>query len=68
MNLSTSRALAAEYLLAQAQELNPVESIWGYLRHHAMRNYCSSDGGGIKYRARRNLRSVQRRSNLVLVF
>jgi len=38
------------------------------LRHLTTRNHCSSDGDRIKYRARRNLCSVQRRSNLVLVF
>jgi len=30
-------ALALEYLPAYAPELNPVECIWGYLKHHAMR-------------------------------
>jgi len=34
-------AIALEYLPAYAPELNPVECIWGYLKHHAMPNYCA---------------------------
>jgi transposase len=34
--------IALEHLPAYAPELNPVEYIWGYLKHHAMPNYCAS--------------------------
>ena len=45
-----------------------MECIWGYLKHHAMPNYCASDFGELKHRARRNLRSMQRRPTLVRAF
>jgi hypothetical protein len=45
-----------------------VECIWGYLKHHAMPNYCAADFGDLKHRARRNLRSMQRRSTPVRAF
>jgi transposase len=45
-------AIALEYLPAYAPELHPVECIWGYL----------------KQRARRSLRSMQRRPMLVRAF
>jgi transposase len=61
-------AIALEYLPAYAPELNPVECVWGYLKHHAMPNYRAADFGDLKHRARRNLRSMQRRSKLVRAF
>jgi len=57
-----------EYLPAYAPEMNPVECIWGYLKHHAMPNYCANHLGDLADRARRNLRSMQRRSTLVTAF
>ena len=33
----------------------------GYLKHHAMPTYCAVDLGDLPYRARRNVRSMQRR-------
>jgi transposase len=39
--------IALEHLPAYAPELNPVEYIWGYLKHHAMPNYCASVRAGI---------------------
>ena len=58
-------ALALEFLPAYAPELNPVECIWGYLKQHAMPNFCARDLGHLARRARRHLRSMQRRSTLV---
>lgn len=60
--------IALEYLPAYAPELNPVERIWGYLKHHAMPNYCARDLSDLGQRARRNLRSMQRRHTLVRAF
>ena len=60
--------IALEYLPAYAPELNPVEYIWGYLKHHAMPNFCARDLGDLKVRASRNLRSMQRRTTLVTAF
>lgn len=61
-------AIALEYLPAYAPELNPVEYIWGYLKHHAMPNFCARDLGDLAHRARGQLRSMQRRSTLVCAF
>jgi transposase len=32
--------LALDYLPAYAPELNPVEYIWGYWKHHELPNFC----------------------------
>jgi transposase len=61
-------SIALEFLPAYAPELNPVECIWGYLKHHAMPNYCARDLGDLAQRARRNMRSMQRRATLVRAF
>jgi transposase len=60
--------IALEYLPAYAPELNPVEYILGYLKHHAMPNYCARDLTDLRHRASRNLRSMQRRGTLVTAF
>jgi len=35
--------IALEYLPAYAPDLNPVECIWGYLKSHAIPNFCARD-------------------------
>ena len=35
--------LALDYLPAYAPELNPVEYIWGYWKHHELPNFCPHD-------------------------
>jgi len=60
--------IALEFLPAYAPEMNPVECVWGYLKHHAMPNYCARDLGDLALRASRNLRSMQRRPTLVRAF
>ena len=57
-------AIALEYPPAYALEFKPQECFWGYLKHHARPNYCAADFGGLKNRARRNLRSLQRHPTL----
>jgi len=54
-----------EYLPAYAPELNPVEYIWSYLKHHAMPNFCARDLSDLRQGASRSLRSMQRRGTLV---
>jgi transposase len=60
--------IALEFLPAYAPEMNPVECVWGYLKHHAMPNYCARDLSDLGVRASRNLRSMQRRPTLVRAF
>lgn len=60
--------IALEYLPAYAPELNPVEYVWGYLKHHAMPNFCARDLTDLKHCASSKLRSMQRRLTLVSAF
>ncbi len=60
--------IVLERLPAYAPEMNPVECIWGYLKHHAMPNYCATNFTDLAQRTRRNLRSMQRRATLVTAF
>ena len=41
--VEAQRGIAIGHLPAYAPDLNPVEYIWGYLKHHAMPNYCARD-------------------------
>jgi transposase len=50
--------LAIERLPSYAPELNPVEYIWGYWKHHALPNFCPRDFGQLSYQARRALRRM----------
>lgn len=61
-------AIVLEYLPPYAPELNPVERIWGYLKHHAMPNYCGQNLKDVAHRASSNLRSMQRRPRLIAAF
>jgi len=56
--------LAIARLPAYAPELNPVEYIWGYWKHHELPNFCPRDS----YHARRALRRMRRRPPLVMAF
>jgi len=60
--------LALEYLPAYAPELNPVEYIWGYWKHHELPNFCPRDFNQLSYHARRALRRMRRRPALVMAF
>ena len=60
--------IVLERLPAYAPEMNPVECIWGYLKDHAMPNYCATNFTDPAQCARRNLRSMQRRTTLVTAF
>ena len=60
--------IALEYLPPYAPELNPVECIWGYLKSHSMPNFCARDLAHLGRHARSRLRSMQRRSSLVMAF
>ena len=61
-------AIQLERLPAYAPELNPVEYIWGYLKQHALANFCAHDLAQLSDAARRKLRSMQRRATLVSAF
>lgn len=60
--------LAIERLPGYAPELNPVEYIWGYWKHHELPNFCPRDFAELSYHARHALRRMRRRSRLVQSF
>ena len=55
-------------LPAYAPELNPVEYIWGYCKHHELPNFCPKDFAHLGQMACSRLRSMQRRPKLVAAF
>jgi len=42
--LARRERLAVERLPSYAPELNPVEYLWGYWKHHELPNYCPREG------------------------
>jgi len=60
--------LAIEYLPGYAPELNPVEYIWGYWKHHELPNFCPRDFAELSHHARHALRRMRRRPRLVHSF
>ena len=66
---STAFEAAKEYLPAYApSELNPVEYIWAYWKHHELPNFCPRDFAQLSHHARRALRRMRRRPPLVRSF
>jgi transposase len=61
-------ALTLERLPAYAPELNPVEYVWGYWKHHELPNLCAKDFGHLSHHARAALRRMRRRPPLVAAF
>lgn len=60
--------LVLERLPAYAPELNPVEYLWGYWKHHELPNFCPKDFGQLSDHACRALRRMRRRPRLVTAF
>jgi transposase len=60
--------LLLERLPAYAPELNPVEYIWGYWKHHELANLCAKNLGELSGHARRALRRMRRRPTLIGAF
>ena len=60
--------VAIEYLPAYAPELNPVEYLWGYWKHHQLPNVCPKDLWHLNDRARQTLRRLRRRPRLIAAF
>jgi transposase len=60
--------LELERLPAYAPELNPVEYLWGHLKHHELPNFCPKNLGELSIHAIRALRRLRRRPTLVDAF
>jgi len=53
---------------AYAPELNPVEYLWGYWKHHQLPKVCAKDLWHLNDRARQTLRCFRRRPRLITAF
>ena len=60
--------LELERLPAYAPELNPVEYLWGYWKHHELPNFCPKNFAELSDHARRALRRMRARPALVRSF
>jgi transposase len=60
--------IEVEWLPAYAPELNPVEYLWGQLKHHELPNFCPRDLWHLGTEARRRLRRIRRRPSLIVAF
>ncbi len=65
---ATEGGLVLERLPAYAPELNPVEYLCGYWKHHELPNFCPKDFVQLSGHDRRALRRIQRRPHLVTAF
>lgn len=66
--LARRERLAVERLPSYAPELNPVEYLWGYWKHHELPNYCPRDFAQLSHQACRALRRMRRRPPLLRSF
>jgi transposase len=57
--------LLTEYLPSYAPELNPVEYLWGYWKHHELPNFCPDDLTELGFFGRTALQRIRRRPRLV---
>jgi len=60
--------LAIDFLPAYAPELNPVEYLWGYWKHHELPNLCPKTFWELSHHARHALRRMRSRPTLVTAF
>jgi transposase len=60
--------LVTEQLPSYAPELNPVEYLWGYWKHHELPNFCPHDFARLSHHACRALRRMRRRPPLIRSF
>ena len=61
-------AIHLEYLPAYAPELNTVEYIWGYWKHHELANFCPKTFTELSYHAIKALKRMRRRPKLITAF
>jgi transposase len=66
--LQQNRRLELEFLPAYAPELNPVEYLWGYWKHHELPNFCPKNFSELSLHARKALRRMRRRPTLATAF
>jgi transposase len=57
-----------ELLPAYAPELNPVETVWSYLKLNPLANFAPNDADELARAARRHTRRLRQRSDLIRGF
>ena len=62
------RRIFPELLPPYAPELNPVEPFWAYLKRNPLANYAASDTEELNRVARRHMRSIQSKEDLLRSF
>lgn len=62
---STGGRLQLHFLPGYAPELNPVEFLWGWLKRHALANFCPDGLAEPQHTTRNKLKSAQRRSGII---
>jgi transposase len=62
---STDGRIKLHFLPGYAPELNPVEFLWGWLKRHALPNFCPDSFAELQHATRSKLRSAQRRSVII---
>ena len=65
---SLAGRIEVQYLPGYAPELNPVEYIWSYWKHHELANVCPKDYWHLSEAARTTLRRMRRRPRLISAF
>lgn len=60
--------IALEFLPAYAPELNAVEYLWGYWKHHELPNFCPKTFSELSIHAVRALKRMRRRPKLIVAF
>jgi transposase len=62
---STAGQIQLHFLPGYAPELNPVEFLWGWLKRHALANFCPDTFAELHRTTRGKLKSAQRRSLII---
>ena len=62
---STDGAVQMALLPGYAPEINPVDYLWGWLKRHALANFCPHSLAELKTAARNKLRSGQHRRSII---
>ena len=60
--------ITLETLPAYAPELNAVEYLWGYWKHHELPNFCPKTFSDLSIHAVRALKRMRRRPKLIVAF
>ena len=60
--------ITLESLPAYAPELNAVEYLWGYWKHHELPNFCPKTFSDLSIHAVRALKRMRRRPKLIVAF